>query len=275
MTAGIRPRRAAWRITAALWLVMTGAAALAACPPRELSDPAKVRLRGDAALIVTHASSNDDGRLASKFGVDAAVRFARHQGMPVVYLQDERPAENYFMEDCRPDHWVRSLDGEVEFDFDAAQVFVAGGHLEACLARTLNDVLDAWMRKPRRDLTLTFFMDGIFSNGKSLEEADPYYRDFQRFMGIVTYGRPAGEHFNKLTLLEIMGIVLRERDQFRYLERVLPRFERILPADYRVELRVGDSRNVRVLRPGRGRGAPVLRFEFIDSADNLEYINAG
>ena len=114
-------------------------------------------------MIVTHASSNDDARFATKLGVDEAVRFARSRRIPLVYLQDDREPAAYFMEDCEPDYWVRSEGGELGFDVGASHVYVVGGHLEECLSFTLNEILDSWARGPRRDLTITLFMDAIFS----------------------------------------------------------------------------------------------------------------
>lgn len=229
-------------------------------------------------MIVTHASSNDDGRIASKFGVDEAVRFAKKRRIPIIYLQDDRPADNYFMKEC-PDYWIFSTGGEIRFDVAPSHVYLAGGHLELCLSITANDILLNWAKKPRRNLKISYFMDGIFSNGKYIEESDPYFKDYTRFMGIVNYARPAGEYFPKLTLLESMGIILNETRQYDYLKRILPRYDRTLPADYRVELNVRGSRS-QVLQPGKkdagqpGR-PPVLRFEFIDSADNLNYVKTG
>lgn len=145
------------------------------------------------------------------------------------------------------------------------KLYAVWGHLEECQFNTLNEVLLSWAKKPARNLTVTYFMDGIFSNGKRIDESDPYYADYEKFMRIVTYSRPAGEHYPKLTLLETMGIILKERLQYDYLQRVLPRYDRTLP-DYRVELRLNDS-VMRVLQPGRGERPPVLHFEFLDSAD--------
>src|SRR4029077_5399714 len=104
-----------------------------------------------------------------------AIRFAKKKRIPVIYLQDDRPHENYFMEDCNPDSWVFSGDGSLQFNVSPAHVYVVGGHLEECLSRTLHDVLTSWAKQPGRNLTLTYFMDGIFSNGKGITEADPYY----------------------------------------------------------------------------------------------------
>ena len=132
------------------WLVAlvlaaaSGAAAASVCPPHAFTPPSDVRLSGDTVLIVTHATAFHDARYATKHGVDAAVRFAKAHRIPVVYLQDEESPELYFVDDCRPDYWVRSRDGEIAFDIPATHVLVAGGHLELCLSRTLHDVLERW-----------------------------------------------------------------------------------------------------------------------------------
>jgi len=254
-------------LTAAL--ALSAMPALASCPAHAMTAPDQVRLNADSVLIVTHASSNDDGRAVTKLGVDNAVYYARQKRIPVVYLQDERPAQNYFVEDCNPDYWVASEGGELRFEVTPSHVYTVGGHLEICLSSTLNEVLLSWSKQPRRNLTITYLMDGIFSNGKSLDESDRYYREYQRFMGIVTYNKPAGEYYQKLSLLETMGIIITEQLQYQYLERILPRYDRTMPADYRVELKLMDSR-VKVLQPGRGSRPPVLRFEFIDSAITLD-----
>jgi hypothetical protein len=256
------------RFLAALCLTAACAPALATCPKHDLTDPARVRLSGDQVLIVTHASSNFDARASSKRGLDDAVHFAKEHRIPVVYLQDDSPPNLYFMDDCDPAYWVSSVDGEVGFDLKASQVYVAGGHLELCLSRTLHDILFLWSRQPRRSLTITYLMDAVYSNGKSIEESAPYYRDFERFMGVVTYGRPGGEHWPKLTLLETMGIIKKESHEIEYLRSILPHYERTMPPDYRVELRLNGSAP-RVLRAASGRNPPTLQFHFVDSAAEL------
>src|SRR3954470_22166553 len=170
-------------------LCLIASAAQASCPQHPLTAPAQIRFNSDSLMIVTHASSNDDGRIASKFGVDEAVRFARKHKIPIVYLQDDRPAERYFMEDCSPDYWVYSKGGELPFDINASRVYLAGGHLELCLAETVEEILQKWAKKGKRNLTISYFMDGIFSNGKEIAETDLYYKDYMRFMQIVNYGR--------------------------------------------------------------------------------------
>jgi len=219
-------------------------------------------------MIVTHATSIHDARLATKRGVDEAIHFAKSKQIPVIYLQDDSPEQYYFMEDCYPDYWVFSEGGEILFDVRPSHVYVAGGHLEICLSSTLHDVLFAWAKQPKRNLTVTYLMDAIYSNGKSIEESDPYYTDFQKFMSVVTYGRPEGEYWPKLTLLETMGVIKKEKDELEYLKKILPHYARTLPADYRVELRLEDAA-LRVLKPANGLYPPTLRFEFVGSALNL------
>lgn len=256
------------KVFALLLLALASNLAAAACPKPELTDPARVRLTGDSVLIVTHATSAHDARLATKRGVDEAIKFAKSRRIPVVYLKDDSGDAYYFMEDCRPDYWVLSAAGEIPFNALPAHVYVAGGHLEFCLSATLNDVIRIWSRQPRRNLTVTHLMDAIYSNGTSVEASDPYHADFQKFMSVVTYGRPGGDHWPKLTLLETMGVIQKEEHELQYLTKILPHYARILPSAYRVELKVNSS-VVKVLRPAPGWNPPTLRFDFVDSAINL------
>lgn len=56
--------------------------------------------------------------------------------------------------------------GALGFDITPSHVCVVGGHLELCLANTLNEILVHWGKQAPRNLTMTFFMDGALSNGK-------------------------------------------------------------------------------------------------------------
>jgi len=256
-------------VVAVAFAAVPWAASAAGCPPHAFTPPSQVRLNGDSVLIVTHATAFHDARYVTKPGIDAAVRFAKSHRIPVVYLQDDESPELYFIEDCRPDYWVRSQDGEIPFDVPATHVFVAGGHLELCLSRTLHDVLERWSREPQRNRSMVFLMDAIYSNGKLVEPEDPYYDDLQRFMGIVTYGRPGGETWPKLSLLETMGVIGRLQREREYLRRVLPHWERTLAENVRVKLHLNGATK-EVLRPGTGARPPTVLFQFVDSAGALE-----
>lgn len=236
-----------------------------ACPPHPLTDPSKVKITGDRVLIVTHATSFHDARYASKRGVDEAVRYAKQRGIPVIYLQDDTPVEHYFPADCNPDYWVYSEGGELRFPVTANQVYVVGGHLEMCLSITAHDLIYQWARQAPQTRVLTYFMDGIYSNGKLVDASDPFYGDFQKFMGIIAYGRPGGEHWPKLTLLETMGVIIREDHEFHYLQQALPRWDRTFPDNYQVELQLNDSVK-KVLRSADGWKPPRILFHFVDSA---------
>lgn len=258
----IPPRHCCFLLIAVATLLPDLAAA--ACGPYKRSPPAEVRINADAMLVVTHASARYDARLSTKRGVDSAVKFAKSKGLPVLYLEDGSPAEFQLPDDCNPDHWLHSEEGELPVDFRGNQVYVAGGHLEVCLANTLVDVMDRWAKQPRRDLTITYFMDAIYSNGKEVVDSDPWQRDFASFLSVVTYGRPATSDWPKVALLETMGIIVSESRQFDYLERIIPHHSRYFGADYRVEIGLNDR--TRVIQQGRGSRPPVLRFQFLDSA---------
>jgi len=242
--------------------------AKAGCPEPTFTAPQDLKLTGEKVMIVTHASSVFDSRYSTKHGVDAAVKWAKEKKIPIVYLADESPMSSYFMEDCSPSYWVRSVDGDVVFEVKAKDIFLVGGHAELCLSRSVHDILFQASKRQQQALTLTYFMDGIYSNGKTVNESDPFYKDFMQFMGVATFGRPGGERWPKLNLLEATGIIKNIENDYHYLQELIPRWDRTFPKDYRVELQLDDFA-VRVLQPGRGFSAPRLKFHFIDSAESL------
>jgi len=258
------------RFSFVLWFAFTALSgqAFAACSEPRFTDPRDIRLSDQEVLIVTHASSEFDPRFTTKYGVDAAVRFAKAKNMPVVYLADESPIRTYFMEDCSPTHWVKSIDGDVTFQIDANHIYLAGGHAELCLSRSIHDILFQAAQRSPKHLEVTYLMDAIYSNGKTIQESDPFYKDFSSFMGIITYGRPGGERWPKLNLLEATGVIKTLENDYLYLQELLPRWDRTFPDDWRVELRLNEFSPI-VLRPGAGPWGPRLSFHFIDSADLL------
>ncbi|MBE0619381.1 MAG: hypothetical protein IH605_02195 [Burkholderiales bacterium] len=239
-----------------------------ACPPHKLAEPTQVKLRGDSVLIVVHGTSMFDARFSAKRGIDEAVRFAKGKRIPVIYLQDDSPEQFYFMEDCNPDYWVFSAEGEIAFDVPPSHVYIAGGHLELCLSAAANAVLFQWAKKAPGNFKVTYLMDAIYSNGKVIDPSDPFYADFVRFRDIVTYGRPGGEHWPKLSLLETMGVIVKEDHQLEYIKQILPRWDTTFPKTYRVEVTLNDSAT-KVLQSAPGWNPPTLSFEFIDSAIDL------
>lgn len=248
------------------WLCLSSA--WAACRSHEITPPSQVKIPGDEVMIVVHQSSTYDARLATKRGVDEAVRFAKDRKIPVIYLQDDTPEEFYFMEDCKPDYWVFSAGGEIRFDVTANHVYIVGGHLELCMSAALHDIIYQWAKRPARNHQITYLMDAIYSNGKLIDPSAPFYQDFDRFMGIVTHGRPGGEHWPKLSLLETMGIIRDEEHELNYLKQVLPRWDTTFPDTYRVDLQMNRSVK-KVLRPAAGWHPPTLSFTFVDSAQLL------
>lgn len=247
-------------------LLFSAGWAVAGCTEPKFTDPSTLQIRAKEVLVVTHASNVFDPRYATKYGLDNLVRFAKEKKIPVVYLADDSPIQTYFAEDCSPDHWVKSIDGDINFLVDVEHIYLAGGHVELCLSRSIHDLLFQAAQRGRRNLTVTYVMDAIYSNGKTVDEADPFYKDFTSFLSVVTYGRPGGERWPKLTLLEATGVIKRLDWDYMYLKELLPRWDRTFGEDYRVELQM-DEFETRVLRPGIGFGAPTIKFHFVDSAD--------
>lgn len=257
----------------ALCLVALRASAI--CPQPDFTPSRSVRIDAEAVLLVVHASASFDPRYATKRGTDEAIAFARSRRMPVIHLQDDSPEHVYFAEACQPDFRVRSEGGELGFDLGrVSRLYVAGGHLEMCLSTAINEVLLQWAKQPPRNRTVTYFMDAIYSNGKLIDASDPFYKDFDRFMGIIVHGRPAGEQWPKLTLLETMGVIIREDHEIDYLKQILPRWDRTFPGSYRIDLTLNGGAP-HVLRTAEGKRAATITFRFLDSALNLLPPNCG
>jgi hypothetical protein len=244
-----------------LWL----STASAACRQHEITQPSKVKINGDAVMIVVHQSSTYDARFSTKRGVDEAVRYAKAQKIPVIYLQDDTPDEFYFMEDCHPDFWVFSAGGEISFDVTAGNLYIVGGHLELCMSAALHDIIYQWAKRAPRNYTITYLMDAIYSNGKMIDPSDPFYHDFDRFLSVIAYGRPGGEHWPKLSLLETMGIIRNEEHELNYIKQILPRWDTTFPENYRIEVQLNNSVK-KVLRSAEGWFPPTVLFHFVDSA---------
>lgn len=251
-----------------LALIFGAELSFGACAAPKVTHPDSVKINGDSALIITHATAYYDLRYSIKYGVDAAVKWAKEKHIPVIYLIDDSPIQLYEMEDCQPDYWVRSVDGEIPFMIKASNIYLAGGHLGLCLNRTANDLLFAQTKEERSKLTYTFLMDAIYSNGKSVEEQDPYYADFSKFMGVVTYGRPGGEAAPRVSLLEVIGSIKNIGQQYDYLSKILPRWDRSTSNDYEILLQMKDLYG-KTLRKVSGFGAKRIEFLFVESASAL------
>lgn len=242
--------------------------AWAACRQHEITPPEKIRIEGDSVMIVVHQSSTYDARFSTKRGADEAVRFAKDKKIPLIYLQDDTPDEFYFMADCYPNYWAFSAGGEINFEVTASHVYIVGGHLELCMSAALHDIIYQWAKRPPGNFRVTYLMDAIYSNGKMIDPSDPFYHDFDRFLSIVSYGRPGGEHWPKLSLLETMGIIRDEAHELNYIKQILPRWDTTFPENYRIEVQLNDSAK-KVLRSAAAWSPPTVTFHFVDSALRL------
>ncbi|MEZ5658611.1 MAG: hypothetical protein R3E83_08795 [Burkholderiaceae bacterium] len=249
---------------AGLLAMLPPAASRAHCLSRQFTEPDALPALTKPFVLVTHASSEYDSRMATKSGLDALVHHARIVRMPVIYLADDSPLDGYFARDCAPTAWVFSEGGELSFRVGANHVLLAGGHLELCLNRTIHGLLDQWGRLPPRDRRLTLVADAIYANAREIDGEAPYARDIARFLDIVASARPGGEHWRKLTLLEAMAIIRDDAQRSEFLASVVPAGPRAMPAGWQIKLRWDDVRE-RILRPARGPVQATLTYEIIDS----------
>lgn len=254
-----------------LLLSLLSGLAHASCHKPIFSSPDQIDLKSDSVLIVTHATTVFDPRFTSKRGVDEAISYARVKGIPVIYLQDNSPEQSYFMGECKPDYRAFSADGEVTFEISPSNVYVVGGHLEQCLYNTVSDVLSSWAKQSSRNLTVTYLMDGIYSNGDLIRDTDYYQRDFGLFMRALTHRLTEDDPWPKITLLESLGLINQEENEIEYLKRTLPDIGSILPDDYRVELKLNDAPAVQ-LQEAAEDIAPTLQFKFVDTVSRLQAI---
>ena len=258
-------RRRLLEAMAALGLGAPAALARAHCPPIEFTRPPEgTSLRGPAALVVTHATSMYDARLATKRGLDALVGHARLARLPVIYLADDSPPATYFADDCRPTAWWFSEGGELAAGIDTDTVLLAGGHLEICLRRTVFALLDQWSILPPRDRTIRLVADAVYSNGRDVPAQAPYAAEVSRFLDVVAAGRPGGEHWRKLTLLETLSLIRAPDAGLAWLAETLPAGSRVLPPGWRIRL-VLDGTHRAVLREPRGRATATLTYDVVPS----------
>lgn len=268
----IRPMTQLTKFLLTAGLLFWANTAFAACPKHGFTNPDKVRLNSDSVLIVTHANASYDSRFTSKRGIDEAVSYAKKKKTPVIYLNNDSPGDYYFMEDCKPDYWVQSEDGEIGFEVTPAHVYIVGGHLERCMLLSVNDILESWAKQEKRNLTLTYLMDGIYSSAELIKEDDPFYQTFEQYMRIALYGRSDEDDafWAKLSVLETMGIINKEKQQINYLKRALPK-NQVLFNGYQIELQLNDLAPVVLKSPGISTSSvPTLRFHFVDSAITLD-----
>ncbi len=249
----------------ALSLVLFPLSCMAApCGPHSYTNPADVKLSAPAALLVTHPSTQWDGRFSSKIGVDAAVAFAKSRKFPVVYLEGVSGQDTYFFGDCEPTYWVASYGGEFSFEVAPNHIYSVGGHWELCQRLTQETLMQIWSTKTGVDLTFTEVLDGLYSYGAYVLESDPYRADFRRFIEVVSYRRPGPDWPKpKLNLLEMMGIIGDRNLQIAYLKRNLPSYSQLGP-EYETQLWY-NGQMVEVLAPARTMPKHIFKVEFVDS----------
>lgn len=253
-------------------LALSSILVAAPCPAPNFTAASEVSLSRNEAMIVTHPSTQWDGRFSSKMGMDAAVQFAKKRNIPVVYLQDSSLGTTngtYFFADCNPDYSVASSGGEFSFQVAANHIYSVGGHWEYCQKTTMHDLMRSWSTKTE-DLKITQVMDGLYTAGSYFSSSDAYYNDFKRFMEILTFNNPRPYwYITKLSLLESMGIIKDRAKRVAFLKRNLPPYS-YLTGGYEVVMTVDGV--TETLRAGQGANPPRLTLEFVDTLYENGYI---
>ncbi|MCB9091552.1 MAG: hypothetical protein H6621_09045 [Halobacteriovoraceae bacterium] len=251
-----------------IWfLSSTQVFAYAPCPQVSFTEPQDVKYSSDKLLIVTHPSTLWDGRYSSKMGMDEAVKFAKSNQMTVIYLQGQDERDTYFFSDCNPDFWVSSGGGEFSFDITANHVYAVGGHWELCERNTQEDVMKSWSERGEKvNLTYTHILDGLYAYGGMTKYADPYREDLEDFLNIVSYRNPRDRWFiEKLSMLELMGIIKDKDLQIEHLKRNLPPYQSFgFFQDYKVVM-VYNNEELEVLQQGASETSPVLTLEYVNT----------
>jgi hypothetical protein len=216
-------------------------------------------------VLMVHASHDFDSRKATSNGIEFLTKFAHQKQFDVLHLKDDAQVSKYFASTVSCDGtWWKSGGGEMQSYVVSEDVHVAGGHLEYCFNTALNQMVYGWKKQNKRSkLKITYYADAIYSNGKLVYDTDPYYNDFKKFINVTAYGRPGGEYWPKVTLLETLGIIANINNQYEYIQRALPRFDTSLP-DYKVTLKI-DGLAARVLQDPKN-AVGELEFVIKDSA---------
>ncbi len=241
-----------------LTLWNTGALA-ASCPAPKFTEADNVFLTGESALIVTHPSTIWDGHYTSKLGMDAAVRIAKAQNIPVVYLAGNSEPESYFFSDCNPKYWVSSSGGEFSFKVPVKHVYSVGGHWEYCQKTTMADLMEQWSGPTRGDLKVTQVLDGLYTMGDTVRRSDSYYDALTQF--IKMFDAPGVNA--RANMFQVQRLVNDEAKFIELLKRNLPPYQR-LHSEYRVEL-ILNGKKIEDLQAGTGATSPVLTLEFVDT----------
>lgn len=250
----------------------------APCPAPVFTVPQQIQLEGRAVLIVTHASTDWDGRFVAKKGIDETVAFAKSQEIPIVYLQGTKEDEpeifkTYYYADCNPDYTVLSEVGEFDFSLPMNHVYTVGGHWDACQNATMESLMRLWKNKAQQDLRITYVMDALYLYGSDVKgdypgiKGDPYKTVFDQTMNLITQGMPESEFWSKrkINLLQMMEMIPHSL-KLDFLKREIPLLSD-MPEIYRVVIEYkndqGEIIATEVMREMDSPDAPTLTFEYI------------
>jgi hypothetical protein len=211
------------------------------CIP-QFTEDAKIDIKENELLIVTHASTEYDFLSHGKKGINQTIKKFTDNKKPVIYLQGENPPKSYYYKNCHPTFYVLSYGGEFFFNFKSARVTTIGGHWQACQLITTRKIFKTWSdNNINQDLFLTQITDAIYTIGEiNLRRDDPYYSKVHKLI------QKAGT--NKITLEEILEQIESTQLKISFLKRMIDFFE--MPTDRNISIKLYKN--------------PKVNYQFVD-----------
>lgn len=210
-------------------------------------------------LLVTHASSFWDTNRVSKNGINQTIHWGHKNGFEVAYLQDQNssPDESYYYEDCNPDYYIKSSDGEFSARIPSRTIVSIGGYWEACHANSVEKIFEELAASPNKNRNLIFVTDAIYLSRL------PFFVDDNGFRSI-----PSGPSVlldRTLTLQRALQAFTYAPDRFLLLQTRLTQYVNFeLLKDYQISLSLNLGKD-HIIQSGSRPASPKLKIKFLSS----------
>jgi hypothetical protein len=246
--------------------------------------PNDVRVSGATVLIVTHPGEYWDFDRLTKGAVDAAIRFAKSQQIPRIYLQSAVNDSHYFPEDKNPTYIVKSTEGTFAFDVKPTIVISLGGNFSECHMLTINRLLSKW-HDSKNDLKIILIVPAIYTHtsarhlskfsNEDLGDHSLSEKEWNRVRdGLKETLKKSGLNQYSVPLSEVFGYFPNDMSVANYLKHFVKTWyqtDRFLPF-HRIAVRYQGIE--RMVKDAPEKDAPALRFEFINPKNSKDIPDA-
>lgn len=213
-------------------------------------------------LIITHPSSQYDGRMVSKPGIEQSIATAHERNIPVIFLKEPDPAleRYYFVKPSERDLVVNSVEGEHSLRDLPNHVISAGGRFDACQWRTMRDVFKSWDFTRDQDFHYTIIADASYVYGEKIFpdnfEFEVWRREIDRITTITEQQASENEALipkRILSLAEMMDIMTLAENELDWNGSHLKQLNFLathvadttpIPRMYRIEIKVPGRKRV-------------------------------